>query len=315
MSTNDSLAWETSGLFLGAMPPQEFLDKFLPISKDIRVPVEFNDFYDFMGSIRCATIRENRPCFCTCLWLTNIRQIAAVGKFAPHLKFIDTSKHPDTECDTLSPDISIYPLDDLPEKGAKTVFSKMGLFVELEPNDNDDPFLDPTNPSQDFLFEKDSKDARLVRGRLASYAAALMESQFRVHSFSVLVCKNHARFIRWDRDGAIVTRRFDYGKHDFLADFFWRYSRLERDLQGYDPSFLPKTTKDIDIPETDSNRLKEGNPECHHEFRILMVPDRHSPENEKEFVVSFPPKYTARSPFGRAVKSLWVGSDLKDVPL
>ena len=33
-SANYRLALETSGLFLGAMPPQQFLDKFLPISQD-----------------------------------------------------------------------------------------------------------------------------------------------------------------------------------------------------------------------------------------------------------------------------------------
>jgi hypothetical protein len=31
---NYRLALETSGLFLGAMPPQQFLDEFLPISQD-----------------------------------------------------------------------------------------------------------------------------------------------------------------------------------------------------------------------------------------------------------------------------------------
>jgi hypothetical protein len=33
-SANYRLALETSGLFLGAMPPKQFLDKFLPISQD-----------------------------------------------------------------------------------------------------------------------------------------------------------------------------------------------------------------------------------------------------------------------------------------
>jgi hypothetical protein len=31
---NYRLAQEASGLFLGAMPPEEFLDKFLPVSQD-----------------------------------------------------------------------------------------------------------------------------------------------------------------------------------------------------------------------------------------------------------------------------------------
>jgi hypothetical protein len=33
-SANYSLAQETSGLFLGAMPPQQFLNRFLPIGQD-----------------------------------------------------------------------------------------------------------------------------------------------------------------------------------------------------------------------------------------------------------------------------------------
>ena len=33
-SANRRLAHETSGLFLGAMPPQQFLDSFLPIGSD-----------------------------------------------------------------------------------------------------------------------------------------------------------------------------------------------------------------------------------------------------------------------------------------
>jgi len=33
-SANYRLALETSGLFLGAMPPTQFLDTFLPISQD-----------------------------------------------------------------------------------------------------------------------------------------------------------------------------------------------------------------------------------------------------------------------------------------
>jgi len=35
-----------------------------------------------------------------------------------------------------------------------------------------------------------------------------------------------------------------------------------------------------------------------------MVPDRDDPEVEKRFVISFPPKYTASSPFGRATRPM-----------
>jgi hypothetical protein len=36
------------------------------------------------------------------------------------------------------------------------------------------------------------------------------------------------------------------------------------------------------------------------EFRIIMVPDRDHPTVETPFIISFPAKYMARSPFGQA---------------
>ena len=35
-----------------------------------------------------------------------------------------------------------------------------------------------------------------------------------------------------------------------------------------------------------------------------MVPDRDNPKMEKKFIITFPPKYTARSPFGRATRPM-----------
>ena len=77
---------------------------------------------------------------------------------------------------------------------------------------------------------------------LASYATAHLGHQFRVHNFCLLVCGEYARFIRWDRDGATVTRRFDYIKEPhLLTDFFWRYAHLYRSQQGYDTSVSSAT--------------------------------------------------------------------------
>ena len=228
--------------------------------------------------------------------------------FTPKLKFIDTHASPDTQRDKLSPDIGVYPINDQPQGDAKTDFSKMDLFVEFKIADTSDPFHDPGDPltpkAGDFRFENDSDDARLVRGQLASYAAAHAGCQFRVHIFCVLLCGKYARLIRWDRDGAIVTRRFSYIKEPhFLAGFFWRYDHLDRRRQGYDTSVSPVTPDDIQQIEHFESRLRDENP-AHREFRILMVPDRDETEVEKRFVVSFPPKYTARSPFGRATRPM-----------
>jgi len=231
-----------------------------------------------------------------------------VTPFAPKLKFIDTHANPDTQRDKLAPDIGIYSINDQPQGDAKTDFSKMDLFVEFKIADTSDPFRDPEDPlhpkAGDFRFENDSDDARLVRGQLASYAAAHAGCQFRVHIFCVLVCGNYARFIRWDRDGAIVTGRFNYIKQPhFLAGFFWRYDHLDRRRRGYDTSVSSATPEDIQQIQHFESRLRDDNP-AHRDFRILTVPDRDEPEVEKQFVVSFPAKYTARSPFGRATRPM-----------
>ena len=226
--------------------------------------------------------------------------------FAPNFKFIDTSVNPDVQRDKLAPDLSIYHKDDQPEGNAKTDFSKMDLFVKFKAAESSDPFCDPVGDvrRRKFCFEKDSDGARLVRGQLASYAAALAGSQFRVHTFSVLVCGKYARFIRWDRDGAIVTERFNYMQQShFLARFFWQYNYLDPRQRGYDTSISSIDPENTDIRKSYFDSLRTKNP-AHLKFCILRVPDRDEAEDEKHVIVSFPPEYTARSPFGRVTRPM-----------
>lgn len=222
--------------------------------------------------------------------------------------FIDTHANPDTQRDGLAPDISVYAHDNIPEGDAKTDFSKMELFVEVKRADASDPFRDPVDPLQpqadDFRFENDSDEAKLNRGQLASYAAAHSGSQFRVHTFTVFICGQFARFIRWDRSGATVTRRFDYIKQPhILAAFFWSYAHADRRQRGYDTSISSASPDDIQQIKHVETRLREANP-AHREFYIVKVPERDDPKDEKSFIISFPPNYTARSPFGRATRPM-----------
>jgi hypothetical protein len=75
-SANDRLALETSGLFLGAMPPKQFLHKFLPISQDApKCPNSIGAF----ASVRCTGKEPNMYApfvsmvYVYLLYLTNIR--------------------------------------------------------------------------------------------------------------------------------------------------------------------------------------------------------------------------------------------------
>jgi hypothetical protein len=224
------------------------------------------------------------------------------------LVLVDTHANPDTHRDNLAPDISLYTADNVPDADTKTDFSKMELFIELKFAETSDPFRDPKDPLQpqaeNFRFENDSDVSRLNRGQLCSYAAAHEGSQFRVHTFSLSICGRSARFIRWDRSGATVTRSFDYIKEPhILAHFFWRYAHLNDSQRGYDPSVSLALPDDFQQIQHVGNSLRKENP-AHREFRIIMVPDRDNAVVETAFIISFPPKYTARSPFGRATRPM-----------
>jgi len=221
------------------------------------------------------------------------------------LVLVDTHANGNTLRDNLAPDISVYTANNVPDADAKTDFSKMELFVEFKFAQTSDPFCDPKDTqAKNFGFENDSEVSQLNRGQLCSYAAAHAGSQFRVHTFTLSICARSARFIRWDRSGATVTESFDYIKQpDILARFFWRYSHLNHSQCGYDTSVSPASPEDLQQIRHVEKRLRDENP-AHREFRIIMVPDRDDPTVETPFIISFPPKYTARSPFGRATRPM-----------
>jgi hypothetical protein len=50
--------------------------------------------------------------------------------------------------------------------------------------------------------------------------------------------------------------------------------------------------------------LQEEN-SAHREFVKICVPNRDDPKSERPFIISFPPKYTVRSPFGRATRPMF----------
>ena len=197
------------------------------------------------------------------------------------------------------PDISVYADDDFPDADTKTDFSKMDLFIELKLAETSDPSRDPKDPlrpqAENFRFKNDSGVSRLNCGQLCSYAAAHAGSQFRVHTFTLSICGRSARFIRWDRAGATVTRSFDYIKNPhILANFFWCYAHLNHSQRGYDTSVSPASSEDLQQIQHVGNRLR-GENTAHREFHIIMVPDRDHPKVETPFIISFPPKYTIRT--------------------
>lgn len=99
-----------------------------------------------------------------------------------------------------------------------------------------DTFQDPDpsalDPSQ-LHFMRGNEDGGAPT-QLAALASAQMSTQFRNFCFSVVLIHQHARLIRWDHSGAIVTRLFDYTACSYLTEFFWRFDCSSREARGHD---------------------------------------------------------------------------------
>ena len=111
--------------------------------------------------------------------------------------------------------------------------------MEFKLNPNDDPFRDHGT------FENDTRRSANTRGQITCYTTKQLASQFRTHAFSVVICKDTARLIYWDRSGAVVTQSFSYVEEAWLAKFFWRYTtHSSQAVHGVDESVAAPTDAD-----------------------------------------------------------------------
>ena len=92
----------------------------------------------------------------------------------------------------------------------------------------------PTCGQHHVTFVNDSNAAKDTLGQITSYAAVQLSGQFRTHVYSVLIVKNMARILRWDRSGTIVTEAFDYDQSPYLVEFFRRYWAALAVMRGKD---------------------------------------------------------------------------------
>ena len=78
--------------------------------------------------------------------------------------------------------------------------------------------------------------ARRVAGQIISYATMLLGTQYRTHPFSVLIVKDHAQLICWDRSSAIVMEPINYDTEPHFLDFLVHYNNATREMHGHDPT-------------------------------------------------------------------------------
>ncbi|KAG2059964.1 hypothetical protein BDR06DRAFT_832647, partial [Suillus hirtellus] len=94
------------------------------------------------------------------------------------------------------------------------------IIIEFKWSYSHDAFCNPSGV--DSIVSKTNWGMDTL-GQITSYAAAQLGTQFHTHAFSLLIIRNRACIIRWDREGAIITSAIDYNNKPYLADFFHHY--------------------------------------------------------------------------------------------
>jgi hypothetical protein len=101
-------------------------------------------------------------------------------------------------------------------------------------------------------------------GQITAYATLILGSQYRTHTFLVLIVRDYARLLRWDRGGAVVSAPIKYDEESHLFDFLVRYSRANPAMRGHDITVRYSTAEEEQVARTAVDELKQ-------EKRLLTV--------------------------------------------
>jgi hypothetical protein len=142
-------------------------------------------------------------------------------------------------CFSIKPDCAVYrkaPSEEISGMVPRLV----EFFIEFKSQTSYDPFHIPPAPVEDddpppahFLSRLRGKPMDVL-GQLGTYAAVNMDSQYRTHSFLVLIIGDYARLMRWDRCGIVFTEPIYYDTQPEFLEFFEAYDRASLDVRGHD---------------------------------------------------------------------------------
>ncbi|KAF8484210.1 hypothetical protein F5888DRAFT_1773518, partial [Russula emetica] len=231
------LATEMSPFFIGPISAEAFLNRFLPPPLDPSSVPQFPTglFDDFIKS------------------LSQTERIEAISPHVPSLIIVNTSRSSDKAPRgkfplKLKPDCSVY----MHGKRTKDDLDLSRVDFVIEMKSEVDPFVlkvpsnprDHTSNSGDDLnsFLHLTSGSRSNLGQITAYAMAIMSAQYRTHTFSVLIMKDYARLIRWDRSGAVVTEPIYYNSQPHLFDFLVHYGIADSEVRGHDSTVHSSST-------------------------------------------------------------------------
>ncbi|KAJ7044137.1 hypothetical protein C8F04DRAFT_1250739 [Mycena alexandri] len=225
--------------------PQTFLNLHLP-QADSAESSNLNHHAAALHTISLHTVEKN-------MYAPLVSELNQVVK--PGWSVVDTSNHADPDSafildQTVKPDLSLYD-DRLPSNTNPCRACDTECFFELKTDAADDPFADNAP-----LKERTALTAQHTRGQVITYLNAIQASQFRTHSFGVVIVKDKCRLLRLTRSGIQVTSAFDYTNTLYLHQFLYRLSRAEPATRGIDTTFesvapatAPTAAKIIGAPD------------------------------------------------------------------
>ena len=259
---------------VGPMPPELFLEQFLPYRT--RIPqfddVTFSNIPDkprkeseiYTPLVRGAFFLSRFSSYCT--QRDELNKVLAKGD--SQLAFYDTSNRTESpgKVGSSKPDLGMFRRDDVNRGHLKDTHkrvegghsedyiytARMGevyMFIEVKTSDDLDFFTDPRDSDVPggcrFTVNTEPKPSNdregwhrlLALGQSTRYAHVIQTRQFRTCVYSISVAGTTARLLRWDRSGLVVTESFNYREDpSHLISLVWRFSKSTDEQRGWDLS-------------------------------------------------------------------------------
>ncbi|RDX44295.1 hypothetical protein OH76DRAFT_1421484 [Lentinus brumalis] len=169
----------------------------------------------------------------------------------------------------LRPDLGIYPRTQ-PARisspdvhtDARVAWFSVEVVMEVKWETRAFPFASRHTPRSPFL--PSGRERCLSRGQLVEYATEVFNRQHRQSVFVVVFVQDCARFLRFDRSGAVVSEEFDYLAHpEIIASFLYRLSKMSPAQRGYDPSATRASADEEAIFKSLAAKYPEGSATQH----------------------------------------------------
>jgi hypothetical protein len=199
---------------------------------------------------------------------------------------VDTHANPDAQRDNIAPDVSVYAADNIPDADTRTDFSKMELFVELKFAESSDPFRDPKDPLRPHNPE--AFPSRMIQMFLDYIVANYIHIQRLTRGLSFASTPSPYLFADDPQNSSVGIA---------LARLLPGASITSKNRISL-PTFSG-VAHILTVANADTTRLSHQ-----HRRRISSRSSMSKIVCGTPIIISFPPKYTARSPFGRATRPI-----------